>query len=213
MTDQVFEIDRKCLMITLAVISKHLNFSKRNMEDLGSIYNIKSDDGKIDYDVDLSNTEENSYDNLKAILEYCYDTSDYFRGDIKDDYDIIEFTYKYANSIILDINNEGLKLGEEQVKNNTEAVNVTPTQFNIMMSIVELDKLINLVVDKADDEYSMMLIARFIAESVQQASLFVNSYDLIDYMRVVYNFSQMMPCHEDDAWIKFVNDMLSKTEA
>ena len=60
-----------------------------------------------------------------------------------------------------------------------------------------------------NEAYSTLICARFIAESVQQASVFINANDLLDYISVVYSFSQLAPCHEDEAMLNLATNVIN----
>ena len=208
MATEIQEIDRKSVMIALGIINRNLMLSKINSDPNDSIYNIQSTDNKINMNLDLKDNSINSYEELQQLLEYCYDNSSYTRCKIEDDYDAIENAYKYFNSIILDINKEGEELGID-ISDNSDEVKITPTQLEIFTKIILLDKIIKEIYNINQEAYSILICARFIAESVQQASVFVNSNDLLDYIDVVYSFSQLAPCHEDDAMLNLATNVIN----
>ena len=208
MATEIQEIDRKSVLVALGIINNNLILSKVNTDPSDPIYNIQSIDNKINMKINLEDKSVNSYDSLKQLLEYCYDNSTYTREKIEDDYDLIENAYKYCNAIILDINKEGEELGID-FNDDSGEVKITPTQFQIFTKIILLDKIIKEVYTHNDEAYSTLICARFIAESVQQASVFINANDLLDYISVVYSFSQLAPCHEDEAMLNLATNVIN----
>ncbi|MGN0961386.1 MAG: hypothetical protein ACI4PF_04215 [Christensenellales bacterium] len=206
---EITEIDRKSLITTLAIINDGFSFTKIN----NSIYNVKSLDSTINFNIDFNNETENSYEILKTMLEYSYNYKNYVMGELKDETDVLENFYKFANAIVLDINKEALELEEDKVIRNDDNIKPTPIQLCLFNRIIELEKLTYEVYEKEQNAYSAMVVARFIAESVQQANLFFHYLDLLDYVKVVYQFSHLIPCHDDREWLNFVTKMLAVKDA
>lgn len=199
------ELDRKSLMTTIAIICDGLEYSRVENTDM---YNIRSIDNTINYDIDY-NKEENSFDTLKSILEYAYNYRNYVIGDIKDDVDALEYTFKFANAVVLDINSEAQELQETKLMNNDFSSQPTVTQLAIFNRILRLDKLTAEIYEKNIPAYSAMVVARYIAESVQQADLFIHYLDLLDYIKVIQILSQIVPCHDNENFLQFMTDMLA----
>lgn len=195
---KIKESERKGLMVALAIIDSHLSFYQSSSKK----YYIQSSDNEINYEINF-NKKENSFERLKTILEYSYQHSNFVLGQISSDTDILEYTYKLANAYILKINNESVSLKE--LGDSAP----TPIQIEIFNKIIELEKLTYTAYNINKPAYSAMIVARFIAESVQQANLFVHYLDLLDYIKVVNTFSSLVPCHDDECFLKFIVDMQS----
>ena len=196
------EIDQKSLMLTLSLITNNLNFTKVGTTQ-NTIYTINSTDNTLNINIDFENDKTSSYNDLVKIIKYCYETHDYTLDNIQGNSDLLEYIYKYINAIILEIEKESQILTDD-TKNHP-----TKTQLNILHKIIELENLCTLTYNTKPNTYSAMIVSKFIAESVQQASLFLSSTDLLDYMKVIFAFSQELPCHEDDIWLKCLTDIIT----
>lgn len=204
--NSITELDRKSLMISLAIINNNLKLNKTIIDEQ-VIYNIFSIDNQININLNF-NKKYNSFNDLKLLLEYSYNNENFAINKINDDLDLLEYIYKYFNAIIVKINNESITIENEKLNNE-----LTKTQSEIFNKLILLENLCIEVYKKEPIVYSSMVTAKFITESIQQANLFISNLDLLDYIKVTTAFSKEVPCHEvDDIWLKFLTDMINFKE-
>lgn len=204
----LFETDRKGIMVALAILSENLTFEKAQSDRLG-LYLIKSKDGNINIELDLHNHEENSISHVKELLEYCHNEREFSMSDIKDDYDILQTVYKFANGIMLRIEHEGVAMEKEKLRRNDMSSSPTHTQYAIFYKILHLDDLLAECYNIDDDSYFAMSIGRFIADSVNQANVFFDYSELFWGIKTTAILACAGPCHEDDRIRQFAKNMLS----
>lgn len=189
-------LERKDLILALVTINDCFQFS--NVDN--NTIKISSSDG---YQLTLNFKDEDgdSFTTLKNIIEYVYNYRHYICKNISNDEDALECVFKFANALILDINHEG----ENNV--SIQKSSPTPTQLSIFRRLLAIEKISCDVFGKNQDMYSATLISRYIAESIQQAQLFIHSLDLLDYIRIIDTFSCIIPSH-DCNWVDFATQML-----
>lgn len=193
------ELERKDLILSLVCVNDCFQFSQINTNTIS----IKAPD-RPDITINFDDKKSNSFHTLKDIIEYVYDYRHYTREDIIDDEDALNHIFKFANAMILDISNEG----KEAISTH---IHPTTTQLSIFRRIVALEKISCNTFGKSQNMYSATLIARYIAESIQQAQLFVHSLDLLDYIHIIDTFSSIVPSH-NDGWVDFATQMLSMSD-
>lgn len=192
------ELERKDLILTLACINDCFDLKLINSH----IVNISTSDG-IDINIDFNDKKSQSSKILKEIIEYSYNYRHYDCDSISNDEDALSCIFKFANAIVLDINKEGNDKISTKKSNHP-----TPLQLSIFHRIIMLEELTYQVYEKNQNTYSAFLIARYIAESIQQAQLFVHNLELLDFIHVIDTFSSIIPNQEDNRWIEFVSQIL-----
>lgn len=191
------ELERKDLILSLVCINDCFNFEMINNNTM----HITTSDG-IDININFDNKKSNSSETLKDIIEYSYNYRHYNCDIISNDEDALNCTFKFANAMVLDINKE-----EDSKISTFKSINPTPLQLSIFRRIILLEKMTCDAFGKSQNTYSAMLVARYIAESIQQAQLFVHSLDLLDYIQIIDTFSSIIPSH-DEHWVEFATQML-----
>lgn len=198
---EITEKEKKSLILTLTVINDCFEINKT----ANWVYNIKSIDGKINFDIDFNSERNDSTHLLVDMLEYSYNSRNYIFENISDNTQMLQSYFKFANALVLDINKEGLDIQKDIL---THQDNATPTQQVIFHNLIKLETLTCDAYEKNQNTYSAMIVARYIAESIQQANLFVDCLDLLDYIRIVDTFSYIIPCKNSNEWLNFVTQML-----